>query len=718
MDNIADTDAKINGTGAWTQEDEGRLDERFGVTAASTHAHAPSSPTVPIIVAAPEPEAASRGELSAPSAASSPAVGAPARTPAAPATAESAPIRYVAWERVWVDYGTPGSWVYVVIEVPALDPNLWPHFRVPDKREPDSPDWFFVEVFTGVSAERVAKAWTKDNTNPALEEAKRGLAAALSGCALPLKTDGAVGLDRFRGEVIRARVAQGNLPWLFLTAPKTDVERARTLLRDVWDGHLFRFGAEPGGLRGVPALVLPKEGKLGLEILDEEVLMRGIIIRSMRCASVVARAKVPSQPLVLDLIGFADPAAPIIERVVRVPTMRPDGTICDVAGYDHQSRTWYAPEVKLEAIPEEPTAEDVAAVKAVLEAPFAEFPFVGEQDRTAYYAAVLEPFVRPMIRGPVPLHALDAPPNAQGSGKTTLAKCVRALVTGERDATVTSLGRREEETEKRVYSILRTGAAVVVVDNVMRTVDSETLAQLATSERFQARLLGVSEAPSLPQVAKWIMTMNAAKLSRDLARRTVLVRLDPKCDKAWERSGPAPGTTWRIDDVLGYVLEHRAEMIRACLVLARAWVIAGRPKDAELVRGSFEGWAHTVGGILHHAGYRGLMAALRASDERDPDAEDFGLLLLAWSVEQPNMMLTAVALGEIAKRHDLFSDRISKFSSGVGLGKRMAAILKPVLGKPIGGKGLKIIVAEGVVLGGCRAYTYVPVEASPSAPAP
>lgn len=60
-----------------------------------------------------------------------------------------------------------------------------------------------------------------------------------------------------------------------------------------------------------------------------------------------------------------------------------------------------------------------------------------------------------------PAFAFDAP--VQGSGKTLLAKCVGALMEGRvPDVWPHTAGRDDEETRKRLFTMLRSGARALV----------------------------------------------------------------------------------------------------------------------------------------------------------------------------------------------------------------------------------------------------------------
>jgi len=55
--------------------------------------------------------------------------------------------------------------------------------------------------------------------------------------------------------------------------------------------------------------------------------------------------------------------------------------------------------------PDEPTAEDITAARALLiDDLLVDFPFVDDSDRAHAIAAIILPFIRRMIDGPTPMH--------------------------------------------------------------------------------------------------------------------------------------------------------------------------------------------------------------------------------------------------------------------------------------------------------------------------
>lgn len=628
------------------------------------------------------------------------------------------PPRYTTCFHISVDTPALGGPSFLVLHITEVPEDKWPRFKVPDKNDRTPNDWWFVETFTGIAHERVAQGWAPDKpTNAILDDAIRLLGGVIEQYnRVPLKSDGTVDIARWRKELVRFRLSLSpkELPFVFLGRHDHTIEHTKAILYDALGDFIFRANVDAGKSLGCPAMILDSDGKAALKHLDDPDLLRGIIVRNIRHARTGRPPKpvLPSKELLADIITLPPREWPVIQGIVRIPTVREDGTIINKAGYDKAAQLWYAPEFELEPIPEHPTGDDVQRARALLLTPVADFPFIDEGARTGALCSLFEQVVRPMIKGPRPLYIFDAPEQGQGTGKTLLAKVFQAIITGA-EPSISALGKREEEVEKRITSLLRQGDPFIILDNLTREVTSEALQQLATSERWQARLLNTNDAPIYPQNATWILTLNGAKMNRDIARRTVLCRLDAKTPNAYERTG------FKIEDVIAWARDRRAALIRAVLVLVRSWVVAGRPVDKEVVRGSFEAWCRVIGGIMKHAGFNGLPHALRASQDRDVNNEDHRLLFQLWLAEiPPGQPVPASVIGALAQRNGLYPEHLPKGRdvAPMGLGKAMAPILKgSLVGQNIDGYTVQVHPTRQ---NGFRCYVLMPASAPPLAPPP
>lgn len=589
---------------------------------------------------------------------------------------------YTPWERIEVIPGRPGGHAFLRLIIPAIPEDTWPAWQVPDKLDHTPEPWWFIETFTNISHERVAQGWgLQGGRNAVLEDTVMLLSHCLQGHEVPILTDGTVDIRTFRRNVLRARRAtQAKLPFLFQGRPTSDFAHLRELMKDMIGESLFVMDAEPGKSSGVPVVVAPIKNVRGIRRLVSEKETRALLVNVINFTKPGRPPKYgyPSDELIQHFLGYPDPALRTLRGLTRIPVLRPDGTILDKPGFDEMTGLWYEPDFELESIPEVITRSDIVAAVALIATPILEFPYVGENDRTGAICSLIEQIARPMIRGPRPLYLFDAPKGGQGSGKTLLAKIFQTILTG-RAPFISALGTKEEEMEKRIVSWLRDCEPMLILDNLVDVVESQTLAALATSETFQARLLGGNKAPHMPQDTTWVLTLNAAKTDQDIGRRSVLVQLDAKIAHAWKRKG------FKIEDPIQWAQDRRASIIRAVLILARAWVQAGQPKDPELVLGSFERWAAVVGGIAYFAGLKGLAKSTENMRSREVSAEDHKFLVRIWVNAKPDAALAAHELGAMAKDNGLYEPILGKKVKALAVGRAMSDVLKPLVGQIIEG---------------------------------
>jgi putative DNA primase/helicase len=386
----------------------------------------------------------------------------------------------------------------------------------------------------------------------------------------------------------------------------------------------------------------------------------------------------PPRVVAQNLLADPERPLPVLERVVEVPVLAPDGSVHEVPGYDRSSRCFYAPAPELDVppVPEYPTPTEVARARTlILDELLADFPFVSDSERAHAVAFMLLPFVRVLIDGPTPLHLFEAP--TPGTGKTLLVEALAVPALGGRRLAMMGECRDPDEWRKRLTAKLRSAPAFLVIDNLRRLLDSSALAMTITAGEVEDRLLGVSETVVLPVRCALAATANNPTLSDEMTRRSVRIRLDSGEEFPERRTG------FRHADLLAWAWRQRGELVWATLVLARAWVARGSPGGPETPLGGFEEWTRVVGGILHHAEIPGLLAnadELRA-ESQDTSASEF----LAAAHEQVGStdFMTA-ELVELGRLHLHLGD-VGDAQTAQRLGRRMGELVD----RPIGGLVLR-----------------------------
>lgn len=350
-----------------------------------------------------------------------------------------------------------------------------------------------------------------------------------------------------------------------------------------------------------------------------------------------------------DLLAFPPTALSSLDSVVSTPVFGRDGSLLATPGHHASESLWLHLEPSLGElhVPEAPTAADLAGARGLLiEHLLFDFPFVDPSDRTHMIAALLLPFARRLVTGCTPLHVIEAP--TPGSGKGLLTNLLGIIATGAVCNGCTLPGE-EEEVRKKLSAELAMGRPIVLLDNLpeKRVTDSATLASVLTAETWTDRLLGATRMLTLPNRAVWLCSANNPRFSLELVRRSVRIRIDPKQDMPWHRSG------FRHDPVMDWARDNRPKLVRALLTLIRGWVAAGRPAGKQSL-GSFESWARVVGGILEVAGIDGFLANSTAfCAEADEEGEAWRGFTKAWWEKFGPTPVRVLELNELCDVHEL-----------------------------------------------------------------
>ena len=302
---------------------------------------------------------------------------------------------------------------------------------------------------------------------------------------------------------------------------------------------------------------------------------------------------------------------------VEAPTLRDDGSILDVTGYDHASELYFAGKLPIGYERPKETREDAKFAAEFIEDQLADLPFVDPADRAALLAGILMALVRRVMPS-APLIGITAP--APGTGKSMVADAISIIATGRR-AAVLGLGKDDIEGDKRLAGALLAGDAVIAIDNVERPVFGDLICQALTQPTIRIRALGRSELLATPTNNVLIITANNIDIRGDLRRRVMLVRLDAKTERPELRKFDR--------DFLSDVLARRGEIIRAGLTIVRAYLADGK-RVSIAPFGSFEHWSHWCREPLIWLDRPDPLEASTSLREQDPDLVAQRQLFAAW----------------------------------------------------------------------------------------
>jgi hypothetical protein len=285
------------------------------------------------------------------------------------------------------------------------------------------------------------------------------------------------------------------------------------------------------------------------------------------------------------VLGMGDwPRIRALEAIARAPFMRADGTVCDVGGYDARSRTILLPNATFPVLPQTITREMALDALEVLLTPFREFPHANAASGSAFIAHILTEAARSAIRT-APMFWYTAPD--AGTGKTLLSEMPASIVHGVQPA-IRPWVSESEEVRKTLFASLLAGDRSIMFDNVPsgHKARSAELCAFLTSPIWADRKLGASEVVKIPNRSVLSASGNNVTPVSDLARRSIVVRLDANTAERKQRR-------FQIRDLRAYVAAHRVELLMAALTILLGWQ-QNQTDNMPVPLPSFEDWSRFV----------------------------------------------------------------------------------------------------------------------------
>jgi putative DNA primase/helicase len=353
--------------------------------------------------------------------------------------------------------------------------------------------------------------------------------------------------------------------------------RGRKIVRVDYCGSQPGYGKPSGFERPVDQPVVVAAS---VEWVQREITK----IRGFKKYNARNQAWIPTDcPLALagNIIGVGSwPTLPGLRSIASAPFLRRDLSLCRTPGYDRESQIYLALTAEFLSIADNPTKDDAAAALRLLMEPFNEFPFT-PAGRSALLSHILTCIARTALPT-VPVFFYTAP--TAGSGKTLLARLPGVIATGV-SPTIHPWAETPEEQRKVVLSALIAGDTNIILDNIQKgtRVRSDVICGLSTAESYSDRVLGRSEIVSLPNTLTPVLTGNNINPAGDLARRSLICRVDANCERPQDR-------TFSIKELEQYIRERWTTLAVAALTVIRAYVAAGMPEQKNPI-GSFVQWS-------------------------------------------------------------------------------------------------------------------------------
>ena len=350
--------------------------------------------------------------------------------------------------------------------------------------------------------------------------------------------------------------------------------------------------------------------------------------------------------------GYWPNLRPIL-GIAQTPFLRRDGSVCERPGYDSASGFALVCREHFPTVPDAPTQEDAARALASILDLFCDFPFVDAPARHVPVAALLTMLAMPALGGAnTPAFLFEA--NTPGTGKGLTLDVVCILATGRE--VPKSPWASDEEMTKVLGAAALEGASILAFDNISPEIPfggSAIELVLTCSGQYKPRILGRSEAPTLPWRAVVMGTGNNIVVRGDTRRRVLLSTQQTELERPDQRDD------FKYPHLRQEARSRRGELVTAALTILRAHAHAGRPAAGVRRVGSFEEWGAVVASAIAWAGGANVAEAMpRADTSDDPVLSALGVLLVAWDGFTPPGV--GLRLGALADK--LYPALVPRFS--------------------------------------------------------
>lgn len=312
---------------------------------------------------------------------------------------------------------------------------------------------------------------------------------------------------------------------------------------------------------------------------------------------------------------------PPLLGAVTAPTMRPDGSIIDVPGYDKATAIVFNPHgVVFPTVCSQPSREEALKALAGIERILRGFTFVTPADKAVALSAIITAVVRRAM--PVaPMHAFSSP--MPGSGKSMLVDIASVIATGWRAAVMSADDDRGNnvELDKRLASALLMGHAIVSIDNMDRPLSGGFLCQCLSQHLMTIRIFSTLTDRIAPNTIMYYATGNNLLVMNDATRRVLVCNVNPNVER--------PELRHFNFKPVSMALRARPKLVAKCLTIIRAYLSSGdRVSCPEL--GGYEEWTRLVRSPLIWLGQADPASVIEKVRAGDPALSRTRAVIEAW----------------------------------------------------------------------------------------
>jgi hypothetical protein len=307
-----------------------------------------------------------------------------------------------------------------------------------------------------------------------------------------------------------------------------------------------------------------------------------------------------------------------LRGLTRLPHIDDYGVIRCFSGYNRKTGLYNDRPIKLD-VPSVVSRDEARELVKPLLYPFSLYMF---KDQKAGEAAVLAAIFTALERAQLPLAPMFIPRcPMSGTGKGKLARAITTLALGSRPAMMT-YGGGVEEFEKRLAGLLLQTPSAIVIDNANGVMVRSALLESILSEGYaDIRPLGSSEITRIYSRAFLALTGCSPVITGDMARRALAIDVLP--------GSTDPERKLYAFDPVGYIQEHRKELLEAAFTVMRAYRYAEMPQPKLPAVGSFAEWARKVRDLVYWVTDYDVGEGFHSNKAEDPRRQNDAALLAA-----------------------------------------------------------------------------------------
>jgi hypothetical protein len=331
---------------------------------------------------------------------------------------------------------------------------------------------------------------------------------------------------------------------------------------------------------------------------------------------------VPSDAILSEFLEKQHWALNQVTGLINTPTLRPDGSLIELRGFDKATGLWLEPDSNMKIhLPKRSTKKEAIKALELLSDLLKECAFNSELDRAVALAGILTVVSRGGFTH-APAFFFTAP--KAGMGKTFIVDLTSHIAFGRRAPVIPAI-KNPEEMEKRLASVLLDAPPMMCLDNMTFNLNEPLLCMMVSGgDDINVRILGKSKIANCEWRGTFFGTGNNVTPSGDMIRRSLLCKLDTRTENPEQRSFNA--------NPINIVMGDRAKYVTAALTIAKAYYDSREKVELPAYAG-FEEWSQFIRKPLVWLGTPDPVESQKAAKESDPVDTSLRALHGAWKAE-------------------------------------------------------------------------------------